>query len=317
MYQRLVNENESDDDDDHLEPSESIRLKSFANRTDLEDCIEHHIQPGETLQGIALRFDCNINKLRLYNRIMRDQDFFALKIIKIPILKYSCLTERANQKPTTFVNDLIDVNSSSNGKPQLISIGISNYLNRHENSDYKQFLDNLGKDLQEVRKLTEEQIENSKVTINQITNECQLNELDLVAARNAHVPSRSSQIRDEADSGAHLKYLLIAIVILCFLVPSYILYNLEHPYSNNDTVHHFHFHNPPDHPRQHPLTSTNNTDHHPVAANSTNIIDQLHRNGVLANANHQVIAGQPNLTNPPHLAGNDQPQQNYSTNSHI
>lgn len=45
---------------------------------------EHQIQEGDTLQGLALRYGCTVGRLKQFNNLLSDQDFFARTALKIP-----------------------------------------------------------------------------------------------------------------------------------------------------------------------------------------------------------------------------------------
>ncbi|NXG79237.1 LYSM3 protein, partial [Baryphthengus martii] len=51
------------------------------------------IQEGDTLNAIALQYCCSVADIKRVNNLINDQDFFALRSIKIPVKKFSVLTE--------------------------------------------------------------------------------------------------------------------------------------------------------------------------------------------------------------------------------
>ncbi|XP_063225347.1 lysM and putative peptidoglycan-binding domain-containing protein 3 [Bacillus rossius redtenbacheri] len=80
----LLATDESSGDGDHL-PLESFRQ---------ELCLEKQLQPGDTLQSLALQFNCSTAELKRVNRILKENEIFALRVVKIPARCYSLLTER-------------------------------------------------------------------------------------------------------------------------------------------------------------------------------------------------------------------------------
>uniref|UniRef100_UPI00398ECA39 lysM and putative peptidoglycan-binding domain-containing protein 4 n=1 Tax=Pristiophorus japonicus TaxID=55135 RepID=UPI00398ECA39 len=48
---------------------------------------------GDNLNTFALQYGCSVADLKRVNNLIREQDFFALKTIKIPVKKHSLLTE--------------------------------------------------------------------------------------------------------------------------------------------------------------------------------------------------------------------------------
>jgi len=53
--------------------------------------LELEIQDGDTLQSLALKYNCTIPEIKAANRMFNDQDFFTLKTIKIPVHSFSHL----------------------------------------------------------------------------------------------------------------------------------------------------------------------------------------------------------------------------------
>ncbi|RUS87034.1 hypothetical protein EGW08_005187 [Elysia chlorotica] len=54
---------------------------------------EREIGEGETLQAIALKYACPVSELKRLNNLIQDQEFFALKILKVPMRKHGVLSE--------------------------------------------------------------------------------------------------------------------------------------------------------------------------------------------------------------------------------
>ncbi|XP_069483720.1 lysM and putative peptidoglycan-binding domain-containing protein 3 [Ambystoma mexicanum] len=55
--------------------------------------ITKEIQKGDTLNSIALQHCCSVADIKRANSFISEQDFFALRSIKIPVKKFSFLTE--------------------------------------------------------------------------------------------------------------------------------------------------------------------------------------------------------------------------------
>lgn len=51
------------------------------------------IQEGDTLNSIALQYHCTVADIKRANSLLKEQDFFALRSIKIPVKRFSILTE--------------------------------------------------------------------------------------------------------------------------------------------------------------------------------------------------------------------------------
>jgi len=83
---------------------------SPAARSPKDQTIECDIQPTDTLQSLALKYNIPLAELKRVNNILQENEFFALKRIKIPV------------KPASFLKDLIP--------------GVHSEENRRENGWY-------------------------------------------------------------------------------------------------------------------------------------------------------------------------------------
>ena len=267
MYHKLINE-----DDDHDATTNTTTTTTnyesfeFKNRSTKEsrsrqssrngsnspsyvdpnryDVIEHNIQPNDTLQGIALRFNCSISQLRFLNHMMSDQDFYVLKVIRIPVIKHGFLTDSTNgdqqqqqqqdDQRTYFVDDLVDVtqepSKTLSTKTKVINIGISKYLTNDDddNENYKKFLNNLCQDLEEIRKFNQSKSEENIMATDDNNSNDDDDHITIVSVKS----TKTSAHCDGSDLGIHWKYLIMIIIFICLLVPLYILYNLENHHNH-------------------------------------------------------------------------------------
>ncbi|KAH9400585.1 PREDICTED: lysM and putative peptidoglycan-binding domain-containing protein 3-like [Rhagoletis zephyria] len=262
MYHRLINEEELEESlpyqDKNDQNNFELKNRHSKERRPLElggeteshkvskiDFIYHTIKPNETLQGIALKYNCTVSQLRLHNHLMSDNTFHGLTVLKIPVVRSSILTEQlatsepstsAGEQRTEFVEDLVDLSDDTGGtgasipKTQVIKIGISNYLNSNSSDDYKKFLNNLGEDFKEIRKSIQVKMEDSSIAAPlpiQVDGDH-----PAVGLINSTVPTKAASSVflscDGSDFGIHWRYLIILLIFVCFLVPSYVLFNLEH-----------------------------------------------------------------------------------------
>nr|XP_020471157.1 lysM and putative peptidoglycan-binding domain-containing protein 1 [Monopterus albus] len=49
-------------------------------------CIEHKVQPGETLQGLALKYGVSMEQIKRANRLYTNDSIFLRKSLSIPVL---------------------------------------------------------------------------------------------------------------------------------------------------------------------------------------------------------------------------------------
>ncbi|XP_057229007.1 lysM and putative peptidoglycan-binding domain-containing protein 3 [Malurus melanocephalus] len=72
---------------------EKVRRSASRDRLDDIVLLTKDIREGDTLNAIALQFCCSVADIKRVNNLINDQDFFALRSIKIPVKKFSVLTE--------------------------------------------------------------------------------------------------------------------------------------------------------------------------------------------------------------------------------
>ncbi|XP_038621645.1 lysM and putative peptidoglycan-binding domain-containing protein 3 [Tachyglossus aculeatus] len=72
---------------------EKNRRSSSRDRCDDIVLLTKDIQEGDTLIAIALQYCCSVADIKRVNNLISDQDFFALRSVKIPVKKFSVLTE--------------------------------------------------------------------------------------------------------------------------------------------------------------------------------------------------------------------------------
>ncbi|KAE8746299.1 hypothetical protein FOCC_FOCC006971 [Frankliniella occidentalis] len=51
--------------------------------------IDHILQPGDTLSSLALRYNCSVAQIKQANNILRENEVYALRKIRIPVSAFS------------------------------------------------------------------------------------------------------------------------------------------------------------------------------------------------------------------------------------
>ncbi|XP_055460036.1 lysM and putative peptidoglycan-binding domain-containing protein 3 isoform X2 [Psammomys obesus] len=72
---------------------EKVRRSTSRDRLDDIIILTKDIQEGDTLNAVALQYCCTVADIKRVNNLISDQDFFALRSIKIPVKRFSSLTE--------------------------------------------------------------------------------------------------------------------------------------------------------------------------------------------------------------------------------
>ncbi|XP_041031256.1 lysM and putative peptidoglycan-binding domain-containing protein 4 [Carcharodon carcharias] len=107
----------SDEDKDSIELRPRGRECQWSSVTEEKSnstvFLVREVVDGDNLNIFALQYGCSVADLKRVNHLIREQDFFALKTIKIPVKKHSLLTEAheeakrrqvisANNRTSTF-----------------------------------------------------------------------------------------------------------------------------------------------------------------------------------------------------------------------
>ena len=80
-------------DDEHLDNNGLAIPLSNKSKSPPDQCVEAEIQPGETLQSVALKYNVPLAELKRVNNLLKEAEFYALKRVKIPVKTASLLTE--------------------------------------------------------------------------------------------------------------------------------------------------------------------------------------------------------------------------------
>lgn len=100
--------------------SEFVDLVQLSNRTSngqakqsrFENTLEVKVQEGDTLQALALRFHCTVADIKRLNKIDRENEIHAHRIIRIPVTVHNVLLGHSD------ANALPTVHRSGNNSPR-------------------------------------------------------------------------------------------------------------------------------------------------------------------------------------------------------
>ncbi|XP_057689060.1 lysM and putative peptidoglycan-binding domain-containing protein 3 [Corythoichthys intestinalis] len=104
LFSTTGSENELSEDEVEiyeLRPRGKERSRRSTSREKMDDIIylTRDIHEGDTLNSIALQYHCSVADLKRSNSLVAEQDFFALRSVKIPVKRFSMLTETTNSGP--------------------------------------------------------------------------------------------------------------------------------------------------------------------------------------------------------------------------
>ncbi|XP_068169391.1 lysM and putative peptidoglycan-binding domain-containing protein 4 [Antennarius striatus] len=96
MFKRRPNESTVYSDDEELNVLEmmpKVYQDQEHDRLKNVQFLDRQVLDGDSLNKLALQYGCKVADIKRVNNLMQEQDFFALKSIKIPVQKHSFLTE--------------------------------------------------------------------------------------------------------------------------------------------------------------------------------------------------------------------------------
>ncbi|XP_060763072.1 lysM and putative peptidoglycan-binding domain-containing protein 3 [Neoarius graeffei] len=83
---------------------ERLRRSTSRERKDDIVYVMRDVKEGDTLISISLQYFCSVADLKRANNLLTEQDFFALRSIKIPVKKFGLFTETHSTAPPRKTN---------------------------------------------------------------------------------------------------------------------------------------------------------------------------------------------------------------------
>ncbi|XP_004703545.1 lysM and putative peptidoglycan-binding domain-containing protein 3 [Echinops telfairi] len=143
---------------------EKVRRSTSRDRLDDIIVLTKDIQEGDTLNAIALQYCCTVADIKRVNNLISDQDFFALRSVKIPVKKFSLLTEtlhppkgRLASRPSSVPRDA----------GQQETVPASESLSSSESAG--SFLQEVDRDIEQIVKCTDTKRENLNEVVSALT----------------------------------------------------------------------------------------------------------------------------------------------------
>lgn len=227
---------------DPFNPLEGDIALNESKINSIEKWMEAQVLLGDTLQAIALRFNCTIAELKKINKIDKDNEIFARRTIRVPITPHSVLLET-----------LPKVHSSGNSSPKSgsgVSQNVTSVLTTKldeklivaavSSASYKidasyQNLPNANEDHPQEESSKSYMDDDSSFRKPLLSGEYDEN---LPQPRPVRLPAADFSCNG-SDCDISWICLLVCILALCFAVPLiYVFYIAEHPekyHHNHDT----------------------------------------------------------------------------------
>lgn len=232
-------------------PKKTVRpYYDEAKSSNVTDHIIRAIEPGDTLQNLALKCGCSVSELKRANNLINEQEFYGLTRVKIPVKKYGILSEVLAQQLNSsnghrcqdlltgndeLVNkSTIELPQSSSINPSLVvNVGLKRTFEMDENkTDVKKFMQNLDKDLADIRMVTSNLP--TPYTSSQPT------QVELFSIEDTVPKTSSAYSCDGADCGLSLWHLLCLAAVILILIPVFFYEEELETGAKNHSHHHHH-----------------------------------------------------------------------------
>lgn len=89
-YVFLYSDDEASEEEDNIPLQPRNKTSSLPRKVEV---INVQLKPEDTLQAVALRYRCTISELKRINKIHKENEIYARRIIKVPVQPFSLLTE--------------------------------------------------------------------------------------------------------------------------------------------------------------------------------------------------------------------------------
>lgn len=202
------------------------------------DFVEWTVNQGDTLESLSLKSGCTVSQIKRINNLFTEQDFYALKAIRIPIKKYGILSEIL-VNTSNAEDQLKELESSSqqvtdDNQPRLTSSSIlkANLEEpRSKEKTVQDFIKSLDNNLEQIR----EKINRNSPPRDSVHLPVQV-----------PLPKKTLQSHHNDECGLSLSQVLCLVLIVCILVPvTYIILAEEEIIEHNHHLHaHDHDHQP-------------------------------------------------------------------------
>ncbi|XP_029429228.1 lysM and putative peptidoglycan-binding domain-containing protein 3 [Rhinatrema bivittatum] len=206
---------EEDIDIYELRPRGREKIRKSTSRERLDDTVllTRDIKEGDTLNAIALQYCCSVADIKRVNNLISEQDFFALRSVKIPVKKFSILTD------TQFS---LKGNPASRAASALYSADFHeitpafNQLSTNESAGT--FLQEVDRDIEQIVKCTDNKRENLDEIVSAFSPQ-------LICFETDHQTAKRKDLYYGADWGIGWWTAVVIMLIVGIITPVfYLLY---------------------------------------------------------------------------------------------
>jgi len=246
-----------------------VDVGSIPKAPPIDQCVEAEVQPGDTLTKISLKYNIPVAELKRVNNILSEQQFYALKRIKIPVRAASLLTEllpdvhqakgEAKLENGWYVRDIPSPVQSGTGASSTvpssppsetefenIQLSSNNYLespnvqepvpSSKQNRKAKRFLKNVDKDLARIKERLDIDDDDSENDENDQMTSSVLIRGESISEENSVKSNQSGFVDSIRASKSRTACLLFVVIItVVFIV---ILIFAHHEFGVIEELHH-------------------------------------------------------------------------------
>lgn len=162
------------------------------------------IEEGDTLQSISIKYQCPIADIKRANNIMSTQEFYGLKLLKIPVKKHSLLTEILTASPETKSSSTII--EETDPSIHTINIGIGAAGRCPSPQDSAAFFKRMDEDLVKIMLSTNTQKESLEAAA--------------VALTTPQIQPLVKDPYNTVDCGIQWNYLLLIMLLIVIVIPA-------------------------------------------------------------------------------------------------
>ncbi|XP_073534755.1 lysM and putative peptidoglycan-binding domain-containing protein 3 [Phyllobates terribilis] len=151
-----------------LRPRGREKTRRSTSRERLDDIIliNKDIVEGDTLNSIALQYCCTVADLKRANNLINEQDFFALRSLKIPVKRFSLLTE-THFSPKGKISKTLSAQQVQEVADQDLHPALETLSTETANS----FLQEVDRDIEHIVRVTDMKKENLQEVISALSQE--------------------------------------------------------------------------------------------------------------------------------------------------
>ncbi|KAH8307597.1 hypothetical protein KR044_004760, partial [Drosophila immigrans] len=224
-------------------PSRERPVNGHARLARFENTLEVKVQEDDTLQALALRFHCSVADIKRLNKIDRENEIHARRIIRIPVTVHNVLLgssdpdalpaihRSGNNSPRHNLDKELTIERNPLEEARLmlderLLVAAVNASGATE--DAKQFYDG---SLDNNEGIGEQTLDDNTALLDDML-------VDRHAPRLRQIPGPSLRAIDWSGSDCDMSWicLLIFILGLCVVIPLvYVIYLAEHPHHTHST----------------------------------------------------------------------------------